>query len=119
MKNISIEKPKSVIFDIINGYTINAFISHINNFYEYTNIVIGSQLTADLIISELINDKYSQDKVTAITLNYLLTLHQEILNPEKVKEYEQEYKELQEYRVICKNEAKRLIEYAEINDVHP
>lgn len=119
MKIISDKKPKCVTFDIINGYTINAFIKNVNNVYEYVTIIIGSKLSHDTIISELININYNQDQVTAITLNYLLTLHAEVINPEKVKEYQQEYKELQEYRLICKNEAKRLIEYAEINDVHP
>lgn len=121
--NRTYTKPQFVTYRIAYGYTINSFIHKvvINNkeLYEYETIKLDYNFNYESIISALINIKYNQDKVTAITLNYLLTLHAEVLDPEKVKEYQQEYKEFQEYRVLCKAEAKRAIEYAEINDVHP
>ena len=83
------------------------------------NAIQVIHLSYDNIVSELINYKYTQDQITAITLNYLLTLHEEVLEPEKVKEYQQDYKELQEYRAACKAEAKRAIEYAKENQIGP
>lgn len=111
-------KPKFVTYNISKGYTINAFVhtNTINNTTIYESIEIETYgLTYDIIVSKLIEYKYSQDQITAITLNYLLTLHEEVLEPEKVKEYQQDYKELQEYRAACKAEAKRAIEYVKEN----
>lgn len=117
---ITYTKPKTVTGNIYN-YIVNAFITHNpkNNTYSYISVNAGNNFTYDNIISLLVAAKYTQDRVTAITLNYLLTLHAEIIDPEKVKEYQQEYKELQEYRAACKAEAKKAIEYVEINDIHP
>lgn len=119
----SYSKPKDVTYNIGYGYIINPFITKIiiknKEVYQYESLELNYNFNYDTIISALMSLKYTNDQVTAITLNYLLTLHAEVIDPEKVKEYQQEYKELQEYRLICKNEAKRLIEYAEINDVHP
>lgn len=119
----SYSKPNDVIYNIGYGYIINPFITKIiiknKEVYQYESLELNYNFNYDTIISALISLKYTNDQVTAITLNYLLTLHDEVIESEKVKEYQQEYKELQEYRLICKNEAKRLIEYAEINDVHP
>lgn len=116
-------KPKLIEFKIGLGYTINCFCHPIivNNIeiYEYVTENIKYVLSYDNIISVLINTKYSQDQITAITLNYLLTLHEEVLESEKIKEYQQEYKELQEYRAACKAEAKKVLEYADINDIGP
>lgn len=116
-------KPKPIIHSIDLGYTINlcTTVKIINNsqIYEYVTANIGYLLSYDIIVSTLINDKYTQDQVTAITLNYLLTLHEEVIEPEKVKEYQQDYKELQEYRVACKAEAKRAIEYIKENQIGP
>lgn len=117
---ISYTKPK-IIEGTIYKYVINAFITYNdrNKTYSYISAVIGNTLSYDNIISALINEKYTQDQVTAITLNYLLTLHAEVLDPEKVKEYQEDYKKLQEYRAACKAEAKKAIKYAEINDIKP
>lgn len=116
MKTVSRQKPDFISFNIINGYILNAFIKTIDvDVYEYTSAIVGGTLSYDVMISELINAKYTSDQVTAITLNYLLTLHEEVLEPEKVKEYQQDYKELQEYRAACKAEAKRAIEYVKEN----
>lgn len=118
--NISISKPKFVTFNLSEGYIINAFIKNriINevSLIEYLPVSVR-KLTYENIISELINVIYTQDQVTAITLNYLLTLHEEVIEPEKVKEYQQDYKELQEYRAACKAEAKRAIEYVKENQI--
>ena len=115
---ITYTKPKTVTGNIYN-HIVNAFITYNpkNNTYSYVSVNAGNNFTYDSVISLLIADKYSQDQITAITLNYLLTLHQEVLEPEKVKEYQQEYKELQEYRAACKAEAKKAIEYVEINGI--
>ena len=119
----SYSKPNDVTYNIGYGYIINPFITKIiiknKEVYQYESLELNYNFNYDTIISALMSLKYTNDQVTAITLNYLLTLHDEVIDPEKVKEYQQEYKELQEYRLICKNEAKHLIEYAEINDVHP
>lgn len=119
----SYSKPNDVTYNIGYGYIINPFITKIiiknKEVYQYESLELNYNFNYDTIISALMSLKYTNDQVTAITLNYLLTLHDEVIESEKVKEYQQEYKELQEYRLICKNEAKRLIEYAEINDVRP
>jgi hypothetical protein len=117
---ITYTKPNIVEGNKYN-YIVNAFITHNNknNTYNYISINLGGYFIYDDIIAKLIAAKYTQDQVTAITLNYLLTLHQEVLEPEKVEEYQQEYKELQEYRAACKAEAKKAMEYAEINDIRP
>lgn len=121
--NITDKKPNFVIFKNGIGYIINAFIETnlVDNIkvFKYITIDITYNFNYEYIVSALINYKYTQDQVTAITLNYLLTLHNEVLEPEKVKEYQQDYKELQEYRAACKAEAKKAIEYADINDIGP
>lgn len=119
----SYNKPKFVSFTLANGYDINAFIKEVyiqnKKMFNYTFINVGFNFDYNNIISTLINTKYTQDQITAITLNYLLTLHEEVLDEEKIKEYQQEYKELQEYRAACKAEAKQALEYADINDIGP
>lgn len=117
---ISPTKPEIVEGNIFK-YIINAFITYNdgNKTYSYVSTVVGNTPSYDNIVSALIHDKYTSDQVTAITLNYLLTLHEEVLEPEKVKEYQQDYKELQEYRAACKAEAKQAIEYIKENQIGP
>lgn len=110
-------KPNIAYFNGVNYeiYMITGKTT-VNNTEVYVfNAIQVIHLSYDDIVSELINYKYTQDQITAITLNYLLTLHEEVLELEKVKEYQQDYKELQEYRAACKAEAKRAIEYVKEN----
>lgn len=121
--NISYTTPTFVQYDILHGYTINSFIQNVTindkSVIACLNVNTRQEMSYESVVSALINAKYTPDSVTAITLNYLLTLHEEVLEPEKVKEYQQDYKELQEYRAACKAEAKRAIEYVKENQIGP
>ena len=120
---ISTFKPAYLDYDVVSGYTLNAFLKeeYKNNklVYTFKYVRLDHSPSYDYIVSQLINATYSTVSVTAITLNYLLTIHEEVLEPEKVKEYQQDYKELQEYRAACKAEAKRAIEYIKENQIGP
>lgn len=68
------------------------------------------------IIAAIVNARYSSDDVTAITLNHLLTMHNEA-EEDKKDEYVSEYNALQEWRKKAKEIAKEVLSYWEAQKI--
>lgn len=75
-------------------------------------VVLEAPLSYENIIAAIVDAKYSNDDVTAITLNYLLAVHNEV-GEDKKEEYINEYKTLQAWRQKAKGIAKEVLEFAQ------
>lgn len=71
-------------------------------------VILEAPITYGNIISAIVDAKYSHDDVTAITLNYLLVLHNEA-DEDKNEEYMNEYNLLQNWRKKAKEIAKEVL----------
>lgn len=104
---------------ILNGNRFSRYIlideEYENEMYGYNFIPVyydGDVLDYEHIIAAIVDAKYSNDDVTAITLNYLLAVHNEV-DENKQEEYIREYKTLQEWRQKAKGIAKEVLEFAQ------
>ncbi len=75
-------------------------------------VILEAPLLYENIIAAIVDAKYSNDDVTAVTLNYLLAIHDKT-DEEKKKEYVNEYETLQAWRKKAKIIAKDVLEYAQ------
>lgn len=78
-------------------------------------VILEAPLSYENIVAAIVSAKYSNDDVTAITLNYLLAVHNEV-GEDKKEEYANEYKTLQAWRQKAKEIAKEVLEYWEENN---
>jgi hypothetical protein len=79
------------------------------NMYSLNSVIFDGATDYSLIISAIINDKYSTDDVQAIIANYTEAIAEQEPT-DKQKEYIEEYKTFQEYRKHAKEIAKAVIE---------
>ena len=75
-------------------------------------VILEAPLSYENIIAAIVNAKYSNDDVTAITLNYLLAVHNEV-DENKQEEYINEYRTFQAWRKKAKEIAKDVLEFAQ------
>lgn len=80
--------------------------------WRQSPVEIGNNLSYENIIAAIVEAKYSNDDVTAITLNYLLAVHNEV-DENKQEEYINEYRTLQAWRQKAKGIAKEVLEFAQ------
>ncbi len=80
--------------------------------YKQLIVILENPITYENIIAAIVNARYSSDDVTAITLNHLLTMHNEA-EEDKKDEYVSEYNALQEWRNKAKEIAKDVLGYAQ------
>ena len=66
-------------------------------------MIEAKDATYDAFVSGLVRRKYSADRVEAITLNKLSG------NKERSVEFEREFKALEAYRQVCKEQAKSVL----------
>lgn len=105
----SLEYPEFYTFTRHLGlkvYSINFNIEQLreNNevYYRYRTVTLPpGEYSRDIVISSIIRQKYSDDKMQAIVNNYLL-------DPED-EENKQEFTEMQNYRKFAKNIADEFI----------
>lgn len=72
-------------------------------------VELGREFSYGAIISAIIAQRYSNDEVTAISLNYL---NREAASEAKSVEYTTEYQALQEWRSMAKMVAAQAVAYA-------
>lgn len=77
--------------------------------YKIFSVEIGREFSYGSIISAIISQRYSNDDVTAISLNYL---NKECASEIKRIEYSAEYQALQDWRSMAKEVAAKAVAYA-------
>jgi len=77
--------------------------------YKIYSVSLGREFSYGTIISAIIALRYSNDEITAISLNYL---NKDNSSDEKRMEYIEEYQGLQEWRSMAKEVAARAVAYA-------
>lgn len=77
--------------------------------YKIFSVEIGREFSYGSIISAIISQRYSNDDVTAISLNYL---NKESASETKRIEYSDEYQALQDWRSMAKEVAAKAVAYA-------
>lgn len=82
---------------------------HGKEVYKIYSIQLGREFAYGSIISAIIAMRYSNDEITAISLNYL---NKDNASDEKMTEYIEEYQGLQEWRSMAKEVAASAIAYA-------
>ena len=82
---------------------------HGKEVYKTYSIQLGREFAYGSIISAIIAMRYSNDEVTAISLNYL---NKDNSAEDKAAEYSREYQELQEWRIEAKEVAAKAIAFA-------
>lgn len=94
-------KYERVIVDNIAHYVINYKIEFNNdkNLFQWNSVRVNN-LIYDEIVSAIIRDKYSNDKMQAIINNHLM---------EPDEEHIKEFQEMQEWRKFAKSYAKELL----------
>jgi hypothetical protein len=80
-----------------------------DNYYQFETIHMNGATDYSLIVSAIINDKYSADDVQALIANYTEAVSNDEPS-DKDKEYIEEYKTFQEYRKHAKEIAKAVTE---------
>lgn len=99
---------------LLRKYTISwgdeKFINeHGREVYKIYSVQLGREFAYGSIISAIIAMRYSNDEITAISLNYL---NKDNASDEKMTEYIEEYQSLQEWRSMAKEVAASAIAYA-------
>ena len=99
---------------LLRKYTISwgdeKFINeHGREVYKIYSVQLGREFAYGSIISAIIAMRYSNDEITAISLNYL---NKDNASDEKMTEYIEEYQGLQEWRSMAKEVAASAIAYA-------
>lgn len=77
--------------------------------FKIYSIELGREFSYGAIISAIIAFRYSNDEVTAISLNYL---YRDAASVAKSEEYAEEYQVLQEWRSMAKKVAAQAVAYA-------
>ncbi len=77
--------------------------------YKIYSVSLGREFSYGTIISAIIALRYSNDEITAISLNYL---NKDNSSDEKRMEYIEEYQGLQEWRSMAKEVAASAVAYA-------
>ena len=77
--------------------------------FKIYSIELGREFSYGTIISAIIALRYSNDEVTAISLNYL---YRDAASEAKSEEYAEEYQALQEWRSMAKVVAAQAVAYA-------
>ena len=99
---------------LLRKYTISwgneRFINDVGKrVYKIYSVTLGREFSYGTIISAIIALRYSNDEITAISLNYL---NKDNASDEKMTEYIEEYQGLQEWRSMAKEVAASAIAYA-------
>ena len=77
--------------------------------FKIYSVELGREFSYGTIVSAIISQRYSNDEVTAISLNYL---NKDSASEAKSIEYIAEYNALQEWRSMAKEVAARAVAYA-------
>lgn len=77
--------------------------------FKIYSVEMGREFSYGAVISAIIALRYSNDEVTAISLNYL---YRDAASEAKSEEYAEEYQALQDWRSMAKEVAAKAVAYA-------